>query len=146
MPAYETHQGDDPFKVFLSGGFSSWRDDVRRQFKGYHVDLYDPFERSGQQSIMEFTKQDLDAAMGSHLVLAYHDFDPVYGLTMECTAAYVSGVPVIYVTVQPRPISMMCGVARAVFMDLSMAVAFIIKRFEIQTQRDVAQRSRRSSR
>ena len=146
MPAYETHQGDDPFKIFLSGGSSDWRGEVKRMFRGYHVDLYDPFERSGQQSIMEFTKEDLDAAASSHLVLAFHDFDPVYGLVMESVAAYYSGVPVIYVTVQPRPISMMCGVARAVFTDMAKAVMFIIERFEIQTRRDVAQRSRRSSR
>ncbi len=133
MPAYPTHRGPGPFKIFLSGGTSDWRDKVALRLKGYHVDLYDPFERSDQQAIMDFTSQDLSAAADSHLVLAYHDFDPLYGLSMECTAAYVAGVPIVYVSVQKRPISMVLGIARAVFADLDEAVAFIIKRFKIMT-------------
>ncbi len=133
MSAYPTHRGPGPFKIFLSGGTSDWRAKVALRLKGYHVDLYDPFECSDQQAIMDFTSQDLFAAADSHLVLAYHDFDPLYGLSMECTAAYVAGVPVIYVSMQKRPISMVLGISRAVFADLEEAVTFIIKRFKIMT-------------
>lgn len=135
MPAYEKHRGG-PFVIYLAGGTSPWREQVRQLTADYDVSLIDPFEDSEQRACMEFVAQDLEYVRQSDVVLAYHDYDPVYGLVMEATHAFNHHVPVYYVLSEVRrPIIVVCAISRAIFTDLNMATRHILDRHEVRTKR-----------
>lgn len=81
---------------------------------------------------MDFVAQDLEYVRQSDVVLAYHDYDPVYGLVMEATHAFDQRVPVYYVSVTKRPIIVVCAVSRAIFADLTMATCHILDRHGVR--------------
>lgn len=117
--------------VYLAGGKSDWRKKIIKRWEKLGVDGYDPFERSGQGSIAEFTYFDLNAIARSDLVFAYCDYHKYTGMALEFGYAYSRNIPIIFVVGpgMPRIDSMMIGVSKVAFTDLDEAVKFVEERY-----------------
>ncbi len=119
-------------RVYLGGGLDSeWRVVFQERFGRGRGKLigYDPFTRSRQGSIAEFTSDDLDGVAKSSLLIARVDYPRYTGLALETGYAKARGVPVLLIwTIGGRMEPMMAGCASWIFTDTTEAFDFIEKR------------------
>ena len=118
-------------KIYLAGGKGDWRKTVAQALlprpKG--VELIDPFTQSNQNSISDFTHDDLLHVRECDGIFAYIDYHVYTGSALEFGYAYALGKPIIYVCALPRIDSMMVGVAKAAFTDLDAGIQFMKERW-----------------
>lgn len=120
-------------KVYLGGSRGDWREKFAKE--NPDVECYDPFKHK-QESLMDFSKNDLSQIENSDVVFFYINYHVYTGACVEAGYAYAREVPIVLVFALKGYIDpLLLGVSRKVFTDLESGIEWFKKSQNIKKVR-----------